>query len=99
MIDHEQKMLVNNYLSYVGIRGGDINEDRRFCSLLEKSADLDKLRSSNVTSVGSLRRAHGKMAAQIKEGISLFEQLEAIKEFGYEVEKLSKIVRKWQKRG
>ncbi len=99
LIDHEQKMLVNNYLSYVGIRGGDINEDRRFCSLLEKSADLDKLRSSTVTSVGSLRRAHGKMAAQIKEGISLFEQLEAIKEFGYEVEKLSKIVRKWQKRG
>ena len=97
LIDHEQQMVAANYLSYVRISGGSIEEDRRFTELAGRGDDISKLRTATITSVGSLRRAHNKLASQIREGISLPELIMDIEEFGKEVNKLHKATKKWQK--
>ena len=97
LILHEQQMISSNYLSYLRIRGGDIEEDRLFVELIERGNELSKLRTATLTSVSSLRRAHNKLTSQIGEGISLPELLMEIDEFGKEVSKLHKSTMKWYK--
>jgi len=98
LIIHEQNMIKSNYLSYVRIAGSNIDEDRRFIELTERGDALNKLRTGTITSIGSLRRAHNKMALQIEEGISLPDLLADIDEFRTEVEKLYKTTKRWHKK-
>ena len=94
LILHEQKMVVSNYLSFVRITGSNIEEDRKFAELIERADRLTRVRTSTINSVGALRRAHNKLAANIENGIPLPELFEEIGEFRSEVEKLYKIFKK-----
>lgn len=97
LIEHEQEMLQNNYLSYVRVAGSNIQEDRRFAEFTERATDLSKLRTSTITSIGALRRAHNKLTTMVDEGISLLELIKDIEGFGKEVEKLHKATKKWKR--
>jgi hypothetical protein len=96
LIENEQEGLKANYFSYMRIKGADadISEDRRYLSLLDKAASMEKLRKGTSTAVNSLRRAHNKMAKDVVRKKKFSEIYDEVTLFTLEVEKLSKATKK-----